>query len=182
MNKHFSKYGFYCRVFLIVVLFTGCATSRQAERAHKAAEEAQEKALKEKYADKLEVDTANVTNYPLYSFIDEWYGIPYHYGGHSKNGVDCSDFAAILYQTVYGKQLSGTAGDEFQQCNVIKKADLQEGDLVFFRIKGKYISHVGVYLMNNKFVHASVHSGVVISSLDESYYKLRFYKGGRLKA
>ena len=182
MNKHFSKYGFYCRILLIIVLFAGCATSRQAERAHKAAEEAQKEAIKERYALKLEVDTANLTNYPLYSFIDEWYGIPYHYGGHSKDGIDCSDFASILYLTVYGKQLSGTAGDLFQQCVAVKKDSLQEGDLVFFRIKGKYISHVGVYLMNDKFVHASVHGGVIISSLNESYYKLRFYKGGRLKS
>jgi len=181
VNKHFSIYGFYGRIFLIIVLFAGCATSRQAERAHKAAEEAQKEAIKERYALKLEVDTDSISNYPLYSFIDEWYGIPYHYGGRSKEGVDCSDFASILYQTVYGKLITGTAGDIFQQCVEVKKADLQEGDLVFFRIKGKYISHVGVYLMNDKFVHASVHGGVIISSLNESYYKLRFYKGGRLK-
>jgi len=182
VNKHISTYGFYCRVSLLILLFTGCATSRKAERAHKEAEEAKEKAVKIKYAEKLGTDTVHITNYTLYSFIDDWYGVPYHYAGHAKTGIDCSDFVSILYQTVYGRDISGTAGNQFEACSVVKKDDLQEGDLVFFKINSKSISHVGVYLQNNKFVHASVHSGVVISDLDESYYKLYFYKGGRMKA
>jgi len=182
VNKHISTYGFYCRVFLIILLFTGCATSRQAERAHQAAEEEKEKTIKEKYAAKLEVGVDDICNCSLYSFIDDWYGTPYHYAGHSKNGIDCSDFVSILLQTVYSKTITGTAGDQFEMCTAVKKSNLQEGDLVFFRINSKSISHVGVYLQNNKFVHASVHNGVIISDLTETYYKTYFYKGGRIKA
>ncbi|MGP8215819.1 MAG: C40 family peptidase [Bacteroidia bacterium] len=181
MNKYFCIYGFYCRIFLAIILFTGCATSRKAERASKATEEAKEKEIKEKYAAKLGVNTTDISNYPLYSFIDSWYGAPYHYAGHSKSGVDCSDFVSILYQQVYGKSLSGTASDMCEQCASVKKSKLQEGDLVFFKINSKNISHVGIYLQNNKFIHASVHSGVVISDLDETYYKEYYYKAGRLK-
>lgn len=180
MNKHIKIYGICCRLFLCVLLFTGCATSRKAERAHKAAEEAQEKEIKEKYAAKLGVDS--ISNYPLYAFIDDWYGTPYRYAGHSKGGVDCSDFASILYQTIYNKNISGTAGDLYSQCIPVQKDSLKEGDLVFFRIKGKNIGHVGVYLQNNKFVHASVHAGVIISDLGEKYYKTYYYKAGRLKS
>lgn len=181
MNKHYNKYGSICRILVLVLLFTGCATSRKAERSHKAAEEAKEKEIKEKYAAKLAVSADNITNYTLYSFIDDWYGTPYHYAGHSKNGIDCSDFATILYQTVYGRDISGTAGDQFEKCRVIAKDNLEEGDLVFFKINSKSVSHVGVYLQNNKFVHASVHNGVIISDLDETYYKQYFYKGGRIR-
>jgi lipoprotein Spr len=63
----------------------------------------------------------------------------------------------------------------------IKKSALKEGDLVFFKIKQKRISHVGVYVGNNKFAHASVQNGVIISDLDEPYYKMYFYKGGRVE-
>jgi len=56
---------------------------------------------------------------------------------------------------------------------------LGEGDLVFFKIKKKRISHIGIYLGNNKFAHASVKNGVIISDMDEPYYQKRFYSGGR---
>ena len=182
MNKHLTIYGFYCRLFVIITLLGGCATSRKAERANKAAKETQEKEVKEKYAAKLGVSVDDISNLPLYSFIDEWYGTPYHYSGHSKAGVDCSDFVSILLQTVYGKTMSGTANDMFEATRSIPEANLKEGDLVFFKIKSKYISHVGIYLQNNKFVHASVHSGVIISDLNDSYYKKYYYKGGKVKA
>lgn len=181
MNKHFNIYGFYCRLLVILVLFGGCATSRQVERANKAAEKAKEEAIKEKYAAKLGVDSGKI-GYTLYSFIDEWYGAPYHYAGRTKEGVDCSDFVCILFQNIYNKTLSGTAGDIYNMCKTVSDTNLQEGDLVFFKINSKSISHVGIYLQNNKFIHASVHSGVVISDLSEAYYKKYFFKAGRIKA
>ena len=64
--------------------------------------------------------------------------------------------------------------------NPVNKEDLKEGDLVFFKIKSKAISHVGVYLGNNKFAHASSSRGVMISNLNEAYWKRYYYKGGRL--
>lgn len=181
MKKHYKTYGYYCGLIVLLLFIGGCATSRKAERANQAAEEAKEKALKEKYAAKLGVDTQYVCNCKLYSFIDDWYGTPYHYAGRSKEGVDCSDFVSLLYQDTYGKTIGGTAGNIYELCNIISEDKLQEGDLVFFRINSKTISHVGVYLQNHKFVHASVHSGVVISDLQDAYYKKYFYKAGRPK-
>jgi lipoprotein Spr len=63
----------------------------------------------------------------------------------------------------------------------LKKSQLREGDLVFFKIRKRRVSHVGVYLSHNRFIHASVHDGVVISDLDEPYYKKYFFKGGKVK-
>jgi murein DD-endopeptidase / murein LD-carboxypeptidase len=182
VNKHFSIYGFYFWLSALI-LFTGCATSRKAARAHQAAEETKKEEVKEKYAAKLGVCVNDISNYPLYSFIDDWYGTPYHYSGHSKEGIDCSDFVCILYQAIYDTTLAGTAGDLYHECKTIPPdSSLKEGDMVFFRIKGKNISHVGVYLQNNKFIHASLHSGVVISDLNEAYYKKYYYKAGRIKS
>ena len=77
--------------------------------------------------------------------------------------------------------MGGAAGDLFKKCDEIIPADLQEGDLVFFNINGRYLFHVGIYLQNGRFVHAAVHGGVMVSSLDEPYYKRWFSKAGRLK-
>ena len=59
--------------------------------------------------------------------------------------------------------------------------ELQEGDLLFFNINGRYMYHVGIYLQNGMFAHAAVHGGVIVSSMDEKYYQRWFYKAGRLK-
>ncbi len=63
----------------------------------------------------------------------------------------------------------------------LEKPDLKEGDFVFIKIRKGQISHVGIYLGNNKFAHASVKTGVIISDLDEPYYKKYFYRGGRIE-
>lgn len=139
------------------------------------------KKLESKYAEMLGVDKKDIDNRQLYSFIDEWYGTPYKYGGKNKKGVDCSNFTSTLYKEVYNRSLSGTSSSLFEQCKTISKNDLKEGDLVFFKIEKDNISHVGIYLQNNKFVHATTKKGVMIDDLDAAYYKKYYYKGGRLK-
>ena len=119
--------------------------------------------------------------YPvMYQTIYEWLGTPYRYSGDCKEGVDCSGFVCMLYNESFGIKLAQTSADIFKETKPLKKSALKEGDLVFFKIKKKRISHVGVYVGNNKFVHASVQNGVIISDLDEAYYKKYFYKGGRV--
>jgi cell wall-associated NlpC family hydrolase len=82
----------------------------------------------------------------------------------------------------YNVDLSRRSEDQYLQCTKIKKKKLRQGDLVFFRTRGSKggITHVGVYLCNNKFVHAATSSGVMISDLDEDYYKDRYAGGGRI--
>lgn len=140
---------------------------------------ASEKALEKKYATTLGVETGAIKNHELYRFIDSWYAVPYLYGGKTKKGVDCSGFSTALYRDVYKKQLAGSAATLYTKCKPVKQKDLEEGDLVFFKIGSDKISHVGVYLQNSHFVHASTKRGVVISSLTEAYYQKYFFKGGR---
>ena len=139
------------------------------------------KKLKEKYAGILGVPEKEIENIKLFNFIDEWYGTPYKYGGKTKAGVDCSNFATLLMKNVYAKTVSPPCTKLFDMSVALSKNDLKEGDLVFFKIDGNKISHVGVYLTNDKFVHASTKKGVVISSLNDDYYKKYYYKGGRIK-
>ena len=113
--------------------------------------------------------------------MNDWLGTTYCYAGNTKNGVDCSGFVSAIYKTVFHIDLEGSSKDIFKDAKTIKRSQLREGDLVFFRIRKKKVSHVGIYLGQNKFAHASVHDGVIISDLDEDYYKKYFYKGGRMK-
>lgn len=121
-------------------------------------------------------------NLKLYDFIQEWMGTPYRFGGDSKGGIDCSRFVNRAYEFVYDAFLGGkTSRDIYRELTEIVSTDqLKEGDFVFFKIGRKYISHIGIYLGDNKFVHASRSEGVTISDLSEPYWKRYFYKAGRL--
>jgi len=113
--------------------------------------------------------------------VDEWIGTGYKMGGCSKNGTDCSCLVKNLYKQVYGIDLNRTSNDILLQTKQISKENLQEGDILFFKINGKTVSHVGLYIKDNKFIHASSSKGVAINDLDQEYYKERFYCGGRIK-
>ncbi len=116
----------------------------------------------------------------LFYQVYDWIGTRYKYSGKSKAGIDCSGFVSIMYKNAYCIDLAGGSKDIWFKVRPIEKVDLQEGDILFFKIKKGQISHVGVYLGNNKFAHASVHSGVIVSDLEEEYYKKYFFKGGRI--
>jgi lipoprotein Spr len=117
----------------------------------------------------------------LYKSVYAWMGTRYKYSGKKgKGGLDCSGFAKIIYKDVYHKELKGGSADIFPKTFALNKNELAVGDLVFFKIRKNRISHVGIYLGNNKFVHSAVKGGVRIDSLDAPYYKKTFFKGGRL--
>jgi len=134
--------------------------------------------MQQKYASLLGVLPTTISNYTLYHFIDDWMGVRYKLGGNSKTGIDCSAFVQRMFETVFCMDLLRTAREQFANAHLIRSMDsLSEGDLVFFKIKTTRISHVGVYLANRRFVHASSSQGVTISSLDERYWQ-RYYTGG----
>lgn len=132
-----------------------------------------------KYATQLKVSTSKLYNEQLYLAIDGWIGVKYKWGGNDKNGVDCSGFACAIYKSVYDFQLKRSGYDIAKDCKEVSKSELMEGDLVFFDISSKN-SHVGVYLANNKFVHASSSKGVMISDLTESYWVKYWGRGARI--
>ncbi len=138
-------------------------------------------ALQFKYAILLDVPVEDIENNKLFEFVDSWYGTPYRYGGFSKDGVDCSGFTQSFFTSLYNLQLPRISAEQFNQSKRISKKQLEEGDLVFFKTSGRTISHVGVYLRNNKFVHASTSGGVMISDLDEDYFARRYAGAGRVR-
>ncbi|MFM2361726.1 MAG: hypothetical protein RLZZ316_628 [Bacteroidota bacterium] len=135
-----------------------------------------------KYSILLDVAVEELSNPGLLRFMNEWYGTRYKFGGTTKNGIDCSAFSGALLLNVFGIGLPRIAKDQYKVCERVKKDALQEGDLVFFHTTRKGISHVGVYLRNNKFIHASLNYGVVISDLNDPYYSRTFVGAGRPSA
>jgi lipoprotein Spr len=120
------------------------------------------------------------SNVKLYKFIYEWIGTPYRFGGNTKNGIDCSAFTKAIYDKVFNTTILRNSRDIFSMVNPLPKDELKEGDLVFFKIKSRSITHIGIYLGDSRFAHASSTRGVVISNLNEPYYSRYFYKGGRI--
>ena len=123
--------------------------------------------------------SVNPMSLKLHDFIFDWIGRPYRFGGESKRGIDCSAFARELYARVMDQYLPRNSRQQFKYVQTINKEELKTGDLVFFKIKTRDISHVGVYLSDNKFIQSSK-SGVNIASLENSYWKRYYYKSGRL--
>jgi cell wall-associated NlpC family hydrolase len=138
--------------------------------------------LQFKYAILMDATVEEMNNANLLTFIEDWYGTRYRYGGSAKDGIDCSAFASSLMSAVYGvNNLPRISKDQYKASKRVKRNELREGDLVFFHTLGrrKSVTHVGVYLRNGKFIHASI-SGVMISSLDDGYYAQHFVGAGRV--
>lgn len=164
-------------IFLLIVFashtFAGAINGKNGKK-----KATQEEAVSFLCAHQINPDSCQLD---LYSAVYEWIGTRYKYSGKKgKGGLDCSGFAKLIYKEVYQKELKGGSADIYPKTFSLNKNQLEVGDLVFFKIRKGRISHVGIYLGDNKFVHAAVKGGVRIDSLDAPYYKKTFYKGGRL--
>lgn len=136
-----------------------------------------------KYAILLDVPVEEITDIRLIEFIESWYGTRYLYGGNDRSGVDCSGFSKDFITSIYNAIIPRTSSEQYKQSKRVRRTELEEGDLVFFYTRGRRngVSHVGVYLRNNKFVHASTSSGVVINDLDDDYYARNYAGAGRVR-
>lgn len=115
---------------------------------------------------------SNLTDYCI-----SWVGTPYKAGGTTKQGVDCSGFVFNVYNDVYNIKLSRRSSDMAKDVTILSdKKKMKEGDLIFF---GKNrINHVGIFIRGDKFIHASSSKGVIVSSLEENYWKTNYHSCG----
>lgn len=113
----------------------------------------------------------------LYQQHEAWHGTPYRIGGISRSGIDCSGFVQVTFRDLFGMNLPRTTEQQLRVGQPIHRAQLQSGDLVFFR-NGR---HVGIYLEDHKFLHASTTRGVIISSLKNTYWSRNYWQAVKVR-
>lgn len=157
-----------CLGLLLILALASCGTRKYTARPDvKAA----------KVADAM----AQLKSRELYRFITDWTGVKYRLGGLDKSGIDCSGFAFLLERNIYGLTLPRRSRDQADAVRKKSLGNLEEGDLVFFSFGGNEVDHVGVYLNNDFFVHASTTRGVVVDDLNLPVYQNAIVKTGTLK-
>ncbi len=132
--------------------------------------------------DEIDFETGTPKEKMLMEII-KYLNVPYQYGGNSKSGIDCSAFTQNIYKNSLSVNLSRSAREQYKQGEIISDVDdLQFGDLVFFDTRsGVSPGHVGIYIGDELFAHASTKKGVTISSLNHAYYKDRFMGSRRIE-
>lgn len=181
------------QLFYIILATTLLASCSSSKRTHRSTDRSRiERHQKNKVAEKptagqLEVNRDNYVvadnfsnNKSLVKLINDWLGVPHRIGGKSKSGIDCSGFTSVVMSEVYHKNFTGPSSVMAIKSKRIERDELREGDLVFFKINGNKVSHVGVYLSDGYFVHATLKRGVMISSLSEPYYARYYSEAGRV--
>jgi len=115
----------------------------------------------------------------LHAELTWWWRTPYRYGGTKLSGIDCSAFIQRVYFGL-GYRIPRTTGDQKDSGKSVSKKKLLIGDLLLFDMSGRGISHVGIYVGNGYFMHASSSKGVTLSRFWRSYYQKRFRRARRL--
>jgi len=115
----------------------------------------------------------------LYQQVEAWKGVPYQFGGLSKDGIDCSGFVQVTFLKQFNIRLPRSTHQQSRMGDPVLRNDLSPGDLVFFRL-GYSLRHVGIYIENGLFAHASKSKGVMLSRLTDDYWSKRYWKAARI--
>jgi cell wall-associated NlpC family hydrolase len=156
---------------MLLLLFQGCAPTRRiAERQPPVTAR----------SDAVDLEDAARVRQILYRQAEAWRGVPYRKGGLSKEGIDCSGFVYVTFFSEFGVRIPRTTRLQAAAGKNVTVRRLSAGDLVFFRtgIKGR---HVGIYIDEQLFVHASTSGGVMLSRLGDAYWDRRYWKAVRIR-
>lgn len=126
-----------------------------------------------------QIDNLILYNELMNSF-DGWKGTRYKWGGDSKTGIDCSALTRRVYREVFGYELPRVSVDQAKQGKIVSRSNLKPGDVLFFRPENR-VNHTAVYVGNSLFINASSSQGVILSSLDNKYWKSYFKYGVRIE-
>lgn len=126
----------------------------------------------------MQVPPPTVIREALLAQHQRWAGTPYRIGGTTERGIDCSALVRNVYRDTFNLELPRSTRGQIHEGRPIDRQELQAGDLVFFSPPGRY-NHVGIYVGNGYFLHASTSKGVIISSLDNSYWRRYYWQARR---
>lgn len=124
-------------------------------------------------------DTARLRGH-LYQHYRLWRGTPYRLGGMTTHGIDCSGFVLVTFKALLDQRLPRTVDEQAALGSSVSTDDLRSGDLVFFKISAT-MRHVGIYMDQGRFMHASTRRGVMISGLSDGYWRDRFWQARRIR-
>ena len=117
-------------------------------------------------------------NKQFMDFYNEWKNVKYRFGGNSKKGIDCSAFTQRIYKEKFDIKIPRSTRTQVKVGTKVDKSELELGDLIFFKT-GKIDRHVGVYMGNGDFMHASI-KGVKFSKVDKPFYKKAYWTSRRI--
>jgi hypothetical protein len=160
-----------------MTLFASCSSSRNSSKTISGSQATRI----EKSTGKKSDNDRKVAN-ALIKEAKTWLGVPYLYGGATKDGADCSGFIMSVFDKAANVKLPRDSQSQLRYCETIDAQSLQPGDLVFFtgKASGEKVSHVAMYIGDNSIIHASSSRGVTISNLSENYYQSHYYSSGRV--
>ncbi|KAA3606254.1 MAG: NlpC/P60 family protein [Calditrichaeota bacterium] len=171
------------KIFLVLLLFTfvSCASNPKYKTKNLTEESSPvKKRVLRKIVPKKEEST-KFSQKGMEEEIKTWLGTPYHWGGTTKEGVDCSGFVLKVFHNSANQKLPRVSRDMYKVGKAVPRDKLKFGDLVFFQgFSNKRVSHVGIFLGEEKFAHASSTYGVIYSHLYQSYYKKRYIGAKRV--
>lgn len=133
-----------------------------------------------KHAKAVNLKKKSAVKKGLYSQHSEWKGVKYRMGGLNKRGIDCSGFVYLTFRSKLGIKIPRTTKAQAKLGKAIRKSNLRAGDLVFFKTSRK-VRHVGIYIEDGKFLHASTSRGVMISRLSNTYWRSKYWQARRVK-
>ena len=165
------KLYYYVPLLAVMIFFSGCST-RKATTASKPVSISKTASI--------DLNDLALVKQRLYSQYRDWKGVDYRMGGLSKKGVDCSGFTYTTFRSKFGVELPRTTTDQAKVGVPVQQSELKAGDLVFFKT-GWSVRHVGIYLEKRQFLHASTSKGVMISSLDNVYWRSKYWQAKRIR-
>ncbi|MEN8264188.1 MAG: NlpC/P60 family protein [Nitrospirota bacterium] len=161
---------FLLALISLIIFLAGCAGTQDSRRSSEYTKPVRKS---------TDLSSAVKVKSRLYSQYKEWKAVRYKLGGLSKRGIDCSGFVYITYRNRFGIKLPRTTALQSRIGSRVSKSRLRAGDLVFFRTSSK-VRHVGIYLEDGNFMHASTSKGVSISSLQNIYWSKKYWKSVRI--
>lgn len=157
-----------------ILFLAGCAGTPTSESQLESSLEVNFLSQSEKYSEPEWTKTA------LSKHFREWESVRYKFGGLSKQGVDCSGFVYLTFLHQFGVKLPRNTALQSKIGETVAQNELKTGDLVFFKTGFSSRRHVGIYLGQRKFIHASSSRGVTTSSLDSKYWSTAYWTAKRL--
>lgn len=171
-------------LFCAILIVFGCSSSPPEPSHPQSSSRPAHSVSKPADASTSEINTKGLLTYQKIAGMlrresSKWVGTPHKMGGTTRNGTDCSGLVGRLYRDLFQIELPRTTNQMVNSGATVKKSELKPGDLIFFHISWRK-NHVGIYLGDGEFVHASSKRGVMISNIHEAYWKKNWWTARRV--